>query len=143
MRVDFYVHPGDNIERMHFTACRLAEKAYLLQHRIFVRVSTPAQAGVLDEQMWTFRDGSFLPHGIAEQVSAEERSRFPVLIGIGEPPDSHRDLLINLASEPVANPEQSQRIAELVDAEQGRRDAGRERYRQYRDAGCELQTHKL
>ncbi len=143
MRVDFYVHSGDNVERMHFTACRLAEKAYLLQHRIFIRVSTGAQAGVLDEQMWTFRDGSFVPHGIAEQLPPEERSRVAVLIGTGEPPDSHRDLLINLATEPLKAPEQSQRIAELVDTEQGRRDAGRERYRQYRDAGCELQTHKL
>jgi DNA polymerase III subunit chi len=54
--------------------------------RIVVQASGPEQVSALDERLWTFRDESFLAHGI---VGAGDEARQPVLIGDGpENPNS-------------------------------------------------------
>jgi len=53
------------------------------------------------------------------------------------------DLLINIAPQVPDFYERSSRIADLVDADAGRREQGRERYRYYRERGITPETHKL
>ena len=64
-KVDFYVlgTSGDRA-RQHF-ACRLAEKAYRLDNTIHIRTIDQRAAEQLDELLWTFRDGSFVPHELS------------------------------------------------------------------------------
>lgn len=42
---------------------KLLEKAYAAGHRVLVCCRDDAQLALLDERLWTYDDGSFLPHG--------------------------------------------------------------------------------
>ena len=123
-------------------ACKIAEKAVTSDHRIFVHAADATQARRLDDLMWTFRDGSFLPHVIVETTPEDTRQdRHPVSIGFGCEPGAHCDLLINLAADVPDFFSRFKRVAELVDPDT--RAAGRERFRFYRDRGYDMITHKL
>ena len=52
-------------------------------------------------------------------------------------------VLIHLAESAPAGFERFSRIAEVVDADPQRRNAGRRRYRQYQEHGVEPIVHKL
>jgi len=96
-KVDFYVLGAADARARLLTACRLAEKAWDQGLRVAVRTSSPAEAAELDDLLWTFSDRSFVPHGTwpAEPAFAAATA---VLIGTGALPESHRDVLVNLAS---------------------------------------------
>ncbi len=128
----------DDTERLRL-ACRLAEKAW--SHRLQVYVHTAeADESRLDDLLWTFRQGSFVPHARAAERPDPAP---PVLIGSREEPETHHGLLINLAPEVPLFFSRFERVAEIIDQAPERLDAGRERFRFYRDRGYELQTHKL
>lgn len=138
-RVDFYVLAGsDPHERLLF-ACRLAEKAFGRGHRLFVRAADAAQAAALDELLWTFRKGSFVPH----RLHCAAGPTAPVLIGTGAAPAEHREVLINLAPTLPEAFEHCARIAEPIDQSPAVLGASRERFRAYREHGCALETHRL
>lgn len=138
-RVDFYVlsSPGTN-GRLYF-ACRLAEKAYGELDAIYAHAETAAMADQLDEMLWTFRQGSFVPH---ERLAGQE-PRAPVCIGTPEEARESGQLLINLTGEVPAFAEQFTRIAEIVDTDEGSRTASRKRFRRYREMGIEPVTHNI
>lgn len=140
-RVDFYIlaeqASGDDVR----TACRIAEKAYRLGQRIFLHTDSALSAASLDDQLWTYRDGSFIPHAI---VGSEAAADSPVIIGHGEEPDpDHRDLLINLADQVPLFFSRFERVAEIVGGNETNRKQARERFRFYRDRGYPLNTHEL
>jgi len=140
-RVDFYVlsQAGRNAQ-LHF-ACRLAEKAYRLDNKVQLFVESEQEARLLDELLWTFRDGSFVPH---ERVSDESRAaESPVLISTQENLQQQPDLLINLTWSLPASASTLPRIAELVTSDDDARAAGRRRFADYRDQGHELETHTV
>lgn len=139
-RVDFYIIESDRRDALR-VACRLAEKAYLDDMSVCVRAASPEQATQLDRLLWLFRDGSFVPHCYAE--TPDEQAGEPVLIACGDLAGIERDVLINLADSAPANPEQHQRIAELVDNNDNAKIRGRERFKHYREQGYSLNTHKL
>jgi DNA polymerase-3 subunit chi len=138
-RVDFYVLPGDDERARLVYACRLVEKAYLQDCRVYVHAASAEAAEAFDELLWTFADRSFVPHALAPAAPAGAPP--PVLIGAGEPLAA--DLLVNLAADAPAFYERYARIAEFVDAEPGRREQGRRRFAFYRDRGLAPETHKL
>ena len=138
-RVDFYVlgQPGREV-RLRF-ACRLAEKAWRLENTVHIVTNDDATARELDELLWTFRDGSFVPH---ERLgSAEPQS--PVTIGTSSGEQPRRDLLINLGDELPTAIDAFPRIAELVTSDDETRRAGRRRFTEYRNQGHELETHQV
>ncbi|MBA3731404.1 MAG: DNA polymerase III subunit chi, partial [Gammaproteobacteria bacterium] len=65
---------------------------------------------------------------------------YPVTIANGWMPPSC-DVLINLDSQAPAFFDRFKRVAEIVDSEQ--REAGRARFRFYRERGCELSHHSI
>jgi DNA polymerase-3 subunit chi len=139
-RVDFYLLAEPQpTARLRF-ACRLAEKAWHLDNRVHLRAGSAAEAAMLDELLWTFRQGSFVPHElVAEGAPAES----PVTIGHGPAPPPPGDLLINLTASVPEFEGGFARVAEIVDgSEEGRRLA-RERYRDYRERGREAATHNI
>jgi DNA polymerase-3 subunit chi len=136
-RVDFYVLERAD-ERSRFTlACKLAEKAYRLKHSVYIH----AKSERLNELLWTFRDGSFVPHGLIGANAETERA--PVMIGCEPGGVETRDLLINLCDEIPAFAESFPRVAELVTSEENCRLLSRKRFAEYRDKGHAIQTHKL
>ena len=145
-RIDFYIVAEDQEGSAADTvACRLAAKAFALGHRTYVHASDDAHARMIDERMWTFQQGGFVPHMLAtEGHELPEGLPAPVLIGFGsEPPADYWDLLINLQPTVPLFFSRYGRVAELVSADPEARQHGRERYRFYRDRGYELHTHRL
>jgi DNA polymerase-3 subunit chi len=139
-RVDFYVlATRDAGARLRFT-CRLAEKAYIQRHRTHAHAATAAQVRELDELLWTFRQGSFLPH----QVSAPDAEELaPITIGHIDPAGDNTDFLINLANEIPTFFDRFNRVAEIIDSTEECRRLGRERFSFYRDNGYQPNTHKI
>jgi DNA polymerase-3 subunit chi len=138
-RVDFYVLPDERPRGRELLACKLTEKAYRLGHRVFIHAASPQQAAECDELLWTFREGSFVPHALA---GAGEEPAPPVCIAANEPA-AEFDLLINLADEVPLFFSRFERVAEVVDAAPQTRELGRERFRFYKERGYPLDTHKL
>src|SRR5690554_2374947 len=91
-RVDFYILAGSGRQAAEQFACRLCEKAYNQGNRIFIRAEDGAQTEALDELLWTFRSGSFLPHA---RVGADDEDT-PIVLG-ERVPERALDLLVNLA----------------------------------------------
>lgn len=145
-RVDFYILPDADPAQRPLLACRLAEKAYGQGLKVYVHTATEGEALHLDELLWTFRDGSFLPHAIAkgttDPASAESES-VPVLVGHDHEPSTHMDVLINLDMEVPRFFGRFERVAELVDQRPEQLARSRERYRFYRERGYELNSHQL
>jgi DNA polymerase-3 subunit chi len=140
-RVDFYILAQPDERARQLLACKLAEKAWRLENSVYIHAADRAAAECLDEMLWTFRDGSFVPHGLADGSDGTESS--PIVIGYGVTGVGERDLLINLCDEIPAGIEGFPRVAELVTSDENCRKLSRQRYAVYRDQGHELNTHKL
>jgi DNA polymerase-3 subunit chi len=139
-RVDFYILSTTGLTARLRFACRLVEKAYLLSHRIYAHTATAADARQLDDMLWTFRQGSFIPH---QCIEPDRQATAPVTIGADTVPDADGDLLINLAEDLPAFYASFTRVAEIVDGSADGRVAGRARFKAYRDKGCALDTHQI
>ena len=139
-RVDFYISPALTATARQQLACRIAEKAYLKQHPIYLHVADDAQAEQLDTLLWVFRPGSFIPHCRSHDPLA---AASPVLIGSGEPPVMANGVLINLCDEVPAYFSRFERVAEVVSGDESARQRARQRYKFYRERGYPLETHEL
>jgi DNA polymerase-3 subunit chi len=138
-RVDFYVLSAEAPDARLRYACRLAERA--VDHGCLVYIQTQ-EVQKLDDLLWTFSDGSFLPHEIYRGQPASH-PKVKVMLGSDVGPPSHRSLLINLVEAMPADANAYERIAEIVDVDPERKRNARERYKQYRQLGCTLESHNL
>ena len=138
--IDFYVLNSTGGGGKDSAVCRLAHKAFAGGHKIYIRTSDNAAAQRLDALLWTFNQGSFIPHAVHP---ADPNEEFAVLIGNDEPPEEFDDVLIQLAPEPFAAFERFQRVLEVVGSEDADKQQGRERFRFYRERGCTPTTHTL
>jgi DNA polymerase-3 subunit chi len=139
-RVSFYVLAAQEpVARLNF-ACKLTEKAYKLGQRIHLHTAGSSEAEALDRMLWTFRQGSFIPH---QQLDATQTPNAPVTISSGSDVPPAVDLLINLADEVPGFYQQFARIAEIVDGSNECREAGRSRHRFYRQHSLEPETHQI
>ena len=142
-QVDFYILDLDSDDARLRLACRLVDKALQRDLHVFVHSASDDEARKLDELLWTFEQGSFIPHRV---VSGEPESApaEPVLIAVNRPPSPGRwDVLVNLAADVPEFFSRYERVAEIVDANALRREQSRERYRFYRDRGYKLNTFKV
>ena len=139
-RIDFYLLDDPAPNGVALLACRLAEKAFLLGHSIYIEAASDAQAQSLDTLLWTFRQGSFLPHA---RHPAPDGESAPILIGHGTEPQAVAQVLINLGAKTPAFYTRFERVAELVGPGEAARQQARQRFRVYRDSGAELNTHTL
>ena len=142
-QVDFYILGEDSANTLLNTACRIAEKAMKQQQHIYVNAQSEAQARNLDDLLWTFSQGSFVPHRLVEAGDAQDATE-PVLVGFGDDPnDENWQLSINLADAVPEFFSRYERMIEIVDANLERRAQGRERSRFYRERGYQPSTHNI
>lgn len=142
-RIDFYVLDRPASDARLLLACRLAEKGVEQDYEVLINAASESESLRLDELLWTFSQGSFLPHRLIGATDRAEEGEH-VLIGCGqEPGQGHSDLLINLALAVPPFFSTFHRVAEIVSAGDENKSAGRERFRYYRDRGYELQTHQV
>lgn len=144
-RVDFYLseEAGDGA-RLRL-ACRVAEKAYLANQRVVVFSDDAALLPKFDEMLWTFGDGSFVPH---DTVTLGKACESPVALTTGPLPEgdfmkAESLVLINLSASVPPFFEQFARVAEFLDARPEVRAAGRDRFKAYRGKSIEPQTHNV
>lgn len=136
-QIDFYILHEGSRERI---ACRLIEKIYSQGKRIYVHTESEQQATQLDELLWTFRDGSFIPH---ERYQPGNATESPIQIGTHQAPETDSEVLINLTADVPLFFSHFLRVAELVAPNDTDRAQGRARFRFYRDRGYSLNTHDL
>lgn len=146
-QVNFYtLGSADPDARLQFV-CRLTEKVRKLGHAIFIHTASAAEARQLDDLLWQFKPASFIPHAVEPTGSADATATTNhndvVLISTQSPPPDFHDVLINLTDQACTGHQQFSRINEIVAADAESIQAGRERYRVYRDLGVSLDTFKI
>jgi DNA polymerase-3 subunit chi len=139
-RVDFYILQPAATGNRYTLACRLAEKAWQQQRRILISVTSDEELRHMDRLLWTWREQSFIPHGI---LGAADARLNPILISAGADPADEHDVLINLRPEVPAYFSRFERVAECVDQDETQKATSRDRYRFYRDHGYPLNSHQI
>jgi len=140
-RVDFYLSEEAGEGARLRLACRIAEKAYLAKQRVVVFSDDPTLIPKFDDLLWTFGDGTFVPHDVVKGDGAVCEA--PVALTTGPLPAGEADVLINLGASVPAFFEKFGRVAEFLDARPEVRAAGRERFKSYRAKSIEPQTHNV
>ena len=135
--IDFYFNAGDRLD----VACRLAGKALQQKKRVLIYAPQPEIAQKLDRLLWTSQAVSFLPHCAAHDPLAAET---PLLIATDDAvprisPAGACEVLLNLSAECPPFFERHERLLEIVAQD----DAGRARFKFYRDRGYEIRNHDL
>jgi DNA polymerase-3 subunit chi len=134
--ISFYILPTQSQQERLLFACKLIEKAYRSGCFCYVLTDTAGQSQQIDNLLWTFRAGSFIPHQLYTGDLPETEQ---VLIGSLPAPAQRQKTVINLSSH-CANAE---RVLEILDNSEATKAVGRERYRHYKEAGHNLTTHKI
>ncbi|MCC6133993.1 MAG: DNA polymerase III subunit chi [Candidatus Contendobacter sp.] len=140
LRIDFYVLPDQSENGRALLACRVTDKAYSLGHTVYLFTASEAQAAMLDDLLWTFRQDSFIPH---ERYPLAGSEGSPVLIGTASPAEVEAQVLINFTLTFPDGFERFERVVELVDQQPEVLVKSRERFRQYRERDCAPETHRL
>lgn len=132
-RVQFYHNAADPLA----LTCELVERAYTSGRRVAVRTADALKAAELDEALWTFEPGSFIPH---VQLGVPLSEETPVIVSDSAPAAAwpHQDVLFNLASDLAPNFAGFRTVIEIVGQNEEQVRAGRARWMQYRSLGLEL-----
>ena len=133
--IDFYILAGEAPRAREIMACRLAEKVYKLG-----RTGSAAESQALDQLLWTFRAGSFVPHTLAD-ADHQSDAVAPVVISHAAEPEANTDVLINLGDTVPLFFSRFNRVSEIITDRE--KEAGRERFRFYRDRGYPLKSHNV
>lgn len=140
MRADFYLIAKPRfLDEPLKLVCELARKAYDGNHWTLILARDAAQAEELDELLWAFDDDAYVPHQIAG--TDEEDEVTPVLIATPDVDAPARTLVINLRDDAYAG--QCERVLEVVPADPAARDPLRERWKQYKARGFDVNKYDM
>lgn len=139
-KIDFYLLTGSGQQAREAMACKLIEKIFKLQHKLYIHTESQQDAQRLDDLLWTFRPGSFIPHAIYRPGQLPDT---PIVIGCQDQSPDYGEVLLNLAHNVPLFFSQFDRVAEVVDAEDNARALARTRFKFYKDRGYELSTHEI
>lgn len=136
----FYILPSSSLSDRFIFACKLIEKAYRCGQFCYVYTDSPQHSEQLDNLLWTFRENSFIPHQIYDEQPDFEDT---VLIGTQTAPEKWQKLIFNLSSKYPDDLTKTERILEILDNNEDLKQAGRQRFRQYKQDGFDISTHKI
>lgn len=139
-QVDFYILQSSNPQDRQLFTCRLTQTVYTQGHKVYIFADSGQSVAQLDDMLWTFNQGSFLPHGT---YPGENSNDVPIFIGHGNDLHPSYDVLINLTDNIPAFYTEYNRIAEIIDSDESHRQLARNRFRSYRDQGCTVQSHNI
>jgi len=132
--IDFYFNAPDRLQ----VACRLAGKAMKQNQRVLIYAPQPELAARIDKMLWTWPATGFVPHCAVHAPLARET---PVLIASGDETPEGCEILLNLDADCPPHFERFPRLLEVTDA--AGREAGRSRYRFYKERGYRIANHDL
>ncbi len=137
-RVDFYIL-SEQGSRERFT-CDIATKIRQQELQLYIHADSREEASILDDFMWTHKDISFLPHSL---LDADDAGTNSITIGWQGMSSKSTEVLINLSTSIPDFATDFDRIVEIVPPNDPYKQQARERYKQYRQAGFELENHDL
>ena len=121
--------------------CKLVEKGFKQKIQpIYIQTSNQQQAEQLDKLLWTFKQDSFIPHTI---VGAPDLDSTPVQIGWNENQFHPAAAIVNLSEEMPISYLESKRIHEIVEEDEVKKNKARERWKNYKSKGCQLNIHHI
>lgn len=131
--VQFYHLTATPLER---ALPKLVEKAYSAGFRTLLVAENDARVEQLNQLLWTYDPGSFLPHG---SVKEGEAAKQPILLSTSiETPNDAKLLLVTDGRTPSA-PEKFERILDMFDGNNAESvEKARARWKQYKDSGHEI-----
>lgn len=137
-QVDFHTGLGDKLPY----ACRLLRKAWRAGRRVVV-TGDARELARLDQLLWTFDPGEFIPHArLRSGERPEPRMRRTPLWLAEQPADAGAcDVLVNLGPGLLADAALPARTIELVASDADEVAAGRQRWRQHLSAGRQPVNH--
>ena len=138
-KVNFYLLKNGQSSEQYVFACRLCEKILSQKLKAYIHTDTQEQAQYLDDLLWSYRPESFLPHCLIDTETDEEVS---IVIGYADKFLEKSDVLINLSQDIPDFHASFSRIVEIIAADDESKAQGRLRWKQYKDAGYELETHE-
>jgi DNA polymerase III subunit chi len=145
--VSFYILPSESLQDRYQFACKLIEKAYRSGSVCYVLTDSIEQSRHLDDILWTFRPGSFIPHqlytGEIPSILNVKGKCNVILIGSLNVPENWQKTVINLSSHCPEEFDKIERILEILDNSEATKELGRNRYRQYQQSGVNITTHKI
>jgi DNA polymerase-3 subunit chi len=125
-------------------ACLLTEQAYLAGERVLLWLEGADQMTRVDDLLWTIGDRSFVPHEpLAPDPAACEA---PVQLHSGALPAdvaASFTTLVTLREAPEPAALGFGKVIEVIDAEEACRNAGRTRFRWYREQGATPQHFEV
>lgn len=137
-QVSFYTGVPERLAYL----CRLLRKA----QQSGARIGVCGPAGLLDrldQALWTFDPLEFVPHLRLRggQPPAPRMADTPIILVEHSAELPHREVLLNLALDMPEGFEQFGRVLEVVSVDPEQTEAGRQRFRRYKELGHEVSHH--
>ena len=143
-QVDFYLISNRVADAKFKLASRLCHKVQRLRQRLLVVTEDANATATLDRVLWTFSDTSFAAH----DSFSDDCSASSIHIGesgaVDEQVLQHNyDVLINLTHDIPLYSDHFNRVLEIVEPVDSEKATARERYKNYKNQGCKLDTHNI
>jgi len=144
--IDFYtLAENARIPRLK-AACQLVERSFLAGERVLVWLQDAPALAAFDDLLWTFGDRAFVPHEPLAGDPAASEAPVQLFAGAALPPAALKGAfttLVTLREEASGEALSFSRVVEVLDAEPACRNAGRARFRFYREQGATPHHHEL
>ena len=122
-------------------ACRLLRKAVSAHGARLVVVADAAVLEAIDTALWTLSPSDFVAHCRSDDAPFVVERSPVVLVDSAASALPDRPILVNLGAELPARFERFQRLIDIVGSDDADRQAGRARWRHYKDRGYAIRTH--
>lgn len=144
-QVDFYLLANPVSQGRFKLAGRLLIKLQSLGKKSLIVTDTETELAQLDRTLWSFNDTSFVAHDrLPATNTTHSNTHLATSTGITSTMlDDNYDVLINLSRSVPLFSHHFDRIAELVGANDESKQAGRQRYKQYKTEGYKIETHPI
>ena len=132
-----------NVPNRSAYACRLVRKA--LRQRAAVAVTGPRESlAGLDEELWSFAAGEFVPHQWSDQATEVPPNLHQTTAWLAvEPLEAPvHGILLNLGRDSPRGFESFTRLFEVVSTDDADRLAARERWKAYARRGYDIKKHE-
>lgn len=135
--VVFYVLDSDTPEALDRFVAKLCQKILKAQRQCDIRTQDEASAQRLSLTLWGYKPESFIAHSLQNQLPA------PIQLWTAQIAHPQNDVLLNLHPDFPEQYSQYQRTIEVLDQSAALIKRGRQRWRQYKQAGFEPTVHKI
>lgn len=137
--VSFYTGVSD---RLHF-ATRLLRKAYGSGAQVLV-LGPASLLARLDAALWAQEPTDFIPHLLAREGVDEALLRAtPIVLAERQDAAPHCRTVLNLGADFMADVAALDRVLEVLSGEPEQVQAGRRRYKAYREMGLDIKHHEV